>query len=75
VEGKKEKIWREREGKERGRRGTERGDYILSEKIPNQNRKCQYFGFFLLEPKEKNPFRRTPYYDLNVAFNHSDPGN
>jgi hypothetical protein len=39
---------------------TERGDYILSEKIPKQNRNCQCFGLFRLEPKEKKPFRRTP---------------
>jgi hypothetical protein len=31
----------------------ERGDYILSEKIPNQNRNCQCFGLFRFEPKEK----------------------
>ncbi len=39
---------------------TERGDYILSEKMPKQNRNCQCFGLFRFEPKEKNPFRRTP---------------
>jgi hypothetical protein len=32
---------------------TERGDYILSEKIPKQNRNCQCFGLFRFEPKEK----------------------
>jgi hypothetical protein len=31
----------------------ERGDYILSEKIPKQNRNCQCFGLFRFEPKEK----------------------
>ncbi len=31
---------------------TERGDYILSEKIPKQNRNCQCFGLFQFEPKE-----------------------
>ncbi len=32
---------------------TERSDYILSEKIPKQNRNCQCFGLFRFEPKEK----------------------
>jgi hypothetical protein len=32
---------------------TERSDYILSEKIPKQNRNCQRFGLFRFEPKEK----------------------
>jgi hypothetical protein len=32
---------------------TERGGYILSEKIPKQNRNCQCFGLFRFEPKEK----------------------
>ncbi len=32
---------------------TEKDDYILSEKIPKQNRNCQCFGLFRLEPKEK----------------------
>jgi hypothetical protein len=32
---------------------TKRGNYILSEKIPKQNRNCQCFGLFRFEPKEK----------------------
>jgi hypothetical protein len=40
---------------------TERGDYILSEKILKQNLNCQCFGLFRFEPKETIPFRRTPY--------------
>ncbi len=32
---------------------TERGHYILSEKIPKQNRNCQCFGLFRFEMKEK----------------------
>ncbi len=32
---------------------TERGGYILSEKIPKQNQNCQCFGLFRFEPKEK----------------------
>ncbi len=28
-------------------------NYILSEKIPKQNRNCQCFGLFRFEPKEK----------------------
>ncbi len=39
---------------------TERGDYILSEKIPTQNRNCQCFGCFGSNQNKKNPFRRTP---------------
>jgi hypothetical protein len=39
---------------------TERGDYILSEKIPKQNRNCQCFGCFGSNRKKKNPLRRTP---------------
>jgi hypothetical protein len=31
----------------------ERGGYILSEKIPKQNRNCLCFGLFRFEPKEK----------------------
>jgi hypothetical protein len=32
---------------------TERGDYILSEKILEQNQNCQCFGLFWFELKEK----------------------
>jgi hypothetical protein len=32
---------------------TERGDYILLEKIPKQNLNCQCFSLFRFEPKEK----------------------
>jgi hypothetical protein len=41
---------------------TEESDNILSEKILKQNRNCQCSGVFRFKPKEKNPFRRTPYF-------------
>jgi hypothetical protein len=48
---------------------TERGDYILSEKIPKQNQNCQCFGLFRFEPKEKKiGFAGHPTPDLPALF-------
>jgi hypothetical protein len=48
---------------------TERGDYILSEKIPKQNRNCQCFGLFRCEPKEKKSVSQdTLLVTLSMAF-------
>jgi hypothetical protein len=46
---------------------TERGDYILLYyKIPKQNRNCQCFGLFRLEPKEKKIRFAGVYWYIRV---------
>ncbi len=45
---------------------TERGDYILSEKIPKQNRNCQCFGLFRYEPKEKKSVSQDTLLDILI---------
>jgi hypothetical protein len=44
---------------------TERGNYILSEKIPKQNRNCQFFGLFRFEPKEKKSVSQDTLIDAH----------
>jgi hypothetical protein len=50
---------------------TERCNYILSEKIPKQNRNCQCFGLFRFEPKEKKSVSQDTLVGVSTRANNS----